>query len=134
MAYATTDDVEPALGRSLTDAETDQADGWLEDAALIIDGEGYTYTGDTAPDAFLRVSVNMVVRAVKAAAAVTPGAQSQQEQAGPFGRTVTYTASASTGGVWLSATDRAMLRPYSSGGGMVSVAVGSELYTPPVES
>lgn len=132
MAYATTDDVEPALGRPLTATETDQAEGWLEDAALIIDAD-YGYTGDTVPAAFERVSVNMTVRAVQSAM-LTAGTASQQEQDGPFGRTVTFTPSASAGGVWLSATDRLMLRPYLTGGGMVSVALGTERYIEPDES
>lgn len=133
MAYATTDDVEPALGRSLTSAETDQATGWLVDAALIIDGEGYVYTGDTVPEAFKRASVNMVVRAVRAAG-IMPGAQSQQEMAGPFARNITYTPTAASGGVWLTATDRLMLRPYRTGGGLTSVQLGTERYIAPDES
>lgn len=125
MAYADPSDVERTLGRSLTDAEDDQVNDWLDDAALMIDGEGYVYTGDTIPAAFIRVSVNMTVRAIRAAD-IVPGAQTQEEQTGPFLRAVTYPATAVSGGVWLSAADRLMLRPYRAGGGMVSLQLASE--------
>jgi hypothetical protein len=130
MAYATADDVETSLGRSLTSAEADQVDGWLTDAALLIDGEGYTYTG-TVPTVFERVSVNMVIRALRADGVVAPGAASNQWQAGPYGGTVTFTQQASSGGVWLSAADRMMLRPYRGASGMTSVTLGSERYIEP---
>lgn len=129
MAYATTDDVEEALGRSLTDAETGQATGWLEDAAYLIDGWTGVAVSAATTDLYKRVSVNMVVRALNAGS--TAGVDSTQEQTGPFAVMRRFTADASSGGVWLSATDKLMLRRVRSGGGLVSVALGSERYCQP---
>jgi hypothetical protein len=130
MAYADVTDVESDLDRSLTDAETAKVEGWLQDAGYLIDA--YTgFTGDDPPAVFTRVSVNMTTRALDALGIVA-GAASEQEQTGPFGRTVTFTSNASSGGVWLSATDKMMLTGSRVNNGMVSVQLGSERYIEPV--
>lgn len=124
MAYATTEDVENAIDRSLTDAEEVQVPGWLEDAGYLIDG----FIRWTVDDArLLRVSVNMVLRALNAP--VTAGVDASTDQAGPFATTTHYVADATAGGVWLSSADKAMLR--GSRSGFQSLQLGSERYQEP---
>lgn len=126
MAYATVDDVEAAFPRSLTDAETVEVEGWLTDAGYLIDGY---IRWDVDADRLLRVSVNMVIRALNAP--VTAGVDSATDQAGPFATTTHYVADATSGGVWLSSTDKIMLRGAQSG--FMSLQLGSERYQEPVE-
>lgn len=45
------------------------------------------------------------------------GVSSQQTSAGPFSQTVSWSDSASSGGVWLSRADKALLRSVCGGGG-----------------
>ena len=121
MAYATDEDVEAQLGRSLTVTEQAQVTGWLEDAAILIDAYTGTADPDPVPASYKRVSVNMVVRALGASDMV-PGASSGTETVGPFSRTVQFIRDAAPGGVWLSSVDKTMLR----GRGFTSAPLGSE--------
>ena len=45
------------------------------------------------------------------------GVSSQQTSAGPFSQTVSWSESASSGGVWLSRADKSLLRSVCGGGG-----------------
>jgi hypothetical protein len=132
MPYATTTDVEDALGRSLTDEEEAKVTSWLIDAGYLIDGyKGSTDGLDSAGVAlaaavtarYRQVSVNMAIRALSSNIPV--GASSGSEIAGPFQQQVTYMAPAAGGGVWLSASDKLMLRRVG-GGSFTSVQLGSE--------
>jgi hypothetical protein len=127
MAYAAVADVEIRLGRSLTTSEAQQVTAWLADAAILIDGyTRYTVVG-TAPDAFAVVSANMVIR-VLGATDVVPGTESQTDQVGPFSQTLRFGSGGSGGSVWLSSTDKMMLRPWRTG--VASVSLMSERYDP----
>jgi len=106
----------------LTAAEEDQVTGWLDDAAIIIDAWVNGTAPDPVPNAYERVSINMALRALRQAA-LTPGVQMQQQTAGPFSQITQFPATMVPGGVWLSATDKLMLRPYKS---VVSLQVTSE--------
>jgi hypothetical protein len=130
VAYATTTDVEDALGRSLTETEEAQVTGWLDDAGYLIDGWTRTASTTDTEARYLRVSVRMVVRALGAAAQA--GVESGTEQVGPFARSLRYTADASSGDVWLSAGDKLILGDARLGSGMTSVQLGTDRYIEPV--
>jgi hypothetical protein len=127
MAYATTSDVTSRLGRALTTSETTQVEEWLTDAGLLIDG--YTrapvVAPDTVPDAYLVVSALMAIRALGAVELI-PGTESSTNQVGPFASTLRFGGGGTSGGVWLSGTDKIMLRPYRVG--MASLQLVSERY------
>lgn len=121
MAYATTSDVADRLGRPLTAAELPRVQVLLEDAAALIDAhtDGALVDLDPLPSAPGRVSALMVAR-VLATADIPAGLESQT--VGPFG--VRFGAGYTSGGVWLSATDKTMLRSWRASA--VSVQLESE--------
>lgn len=127
VALASRGDVEARLGRSLTTAEQPRADGLLEEAGVIV----LAYLGadaepDPVPAAVRVVTSRMVARVLLRDAAGTPdGAESVATTTGPFARTVAFGASSSSGGPWLSATDKATLSAHRVGGGLSSVAISS---------
>lgn len=118
MAFADETDVEAALGRDLTTAESEQVDTLLEEATDLLIG----YLGcepDPAPDAVVRVCARMVARVfAQAASANAPvvGASQVQQTAGPFSFGTSFPAVASSGSPWLTANDKVALRPYRCGG------------------
>lgn len=119
MAYATVQDVADRLGRPLTPDEEARVHVLLGDAAALIDAHTGGLLGDPVPDAALRVNAQMVAR-VLAAGDVPVGAESQT--VGPFA--VRFGAGYTAGGVWLSSTDKQMLRPWRAS--TVSVLLESE--------
>ena len=58
MAYATVEDVEKRMTRTLTEAEETMCQTLLDDAAVVIDA----YNADAYADAKLIVSCNIVIR------------------------------------------------------------------------
>lgn len=125
MAYATVDDVAAATGATYTDTQVAQLTSWLTDAGLLIDGYLCVSAPDPAPEAYKQVSINMAVRALAATdSGVTPGATAQLNVAGPFTQQTQFSAQSTTGGVWLSASDKLMLRPYRQV--VTSIPLGSE--------
>lgn len=122
-AYATPDDMALALGRELTESELARAPWLLDTASDMVDA----YTGMT-PDGFPEPYPGAVVRVTANAASrmvvLPPEALGvQAETSGGIQRS--FTPAASSGGLWLSGTDKVMLGPYTTGD-MVSVALTSE--------
>lgn len=123
MVLATSDDVAKALRRPLTDDE----DGWvsnaLEEASVLVIG----YLGcdptvrdttvdpptETVPDAARIVTARMVARLIEqqTAGAVPVGVSSYHTQTGPFGSTMQVQSGSNSGGPWVSAADKIMLKP-----------------------
>lgn len=120
----TVDDVAARLGRLLTVDETERASGILDEASALVSGYlGTAYDADHT--AVVVVESRIAARALTAG--VAAGVQSRQESAGPMSQQTTMTAEASSsGGVWLSKTDKQMLaglRP-----SMVSAPISTERY------
>ena len=124
MTLATQADVEAVLGRSLTDAETARAESALVRASALVLGYTRAEFDCPAPDAVIAVVADMAARVLTTSAAVPPGVE--QHTQGPF--TVRYASSASSGGPWLTAAEKIMLRPYRAGGGLTSVQMVGERY------
>lgn len=107
MAYATTEDVQARMTRTLTEAETSVCEALLEDAAAIIDA-----TGTTAADGVkLVVSCRMAIRALGdgGEAGYPIGATQATMTAGPYTQSWTVGSSGSAGELYLGKTDRQLL-------------------------
>ena len=78
------------------------------------------------PSALTIVSSRMVARVIErdGSSGAIPGAQSVQQQTGPFGLSVTYAQGVTSGGPWLTAADKVMLKPHKVGG-MAAVAIAT---------
>lgn len=121
---ATRDDVEKALGRSLTAPEQASVQGQLEEASDLVAGYLHPCPVPTpTPGPVVRVTAAAVAALIQR---TEQGATTdvQSYTAGPFG--VQYQAGATSSGPWLTAALRDRLRPYRCGNGMQSVALGSE--------
>lgn len=121
MALATALDVEARLGRPLTPAETGLTPGLLDEASAIVVGEGYVIATPVPPTIAIVVS-RMVARVLRSPEDAD-GLESTQLSAGSFQMTQKYADS--SGGPWLSKSDRQMLTPYRRRSA-VSVALVSE--------
>lgn len=127
MALATQVDVEARLARDLTAAEVTRLPSLLDDAtALVIGHCGQDFEPAPYPLPVSGVVARMVARLL-AQGDVTPGLESTTEGAGPFSRGYKY-GGGSSGDVYLSATDKTMLRPHRLGGGLSSVQMVGERY------
>jgi len=106
-------DVEKRLGRPLDPDLSPKVEGLIDEASVLVIG----YLGDNPPEpipaAITIVVSRMVARVIeREAAAPSPAAESVITQMGPFSRNVSLAGSGSVGGVWLSGTDKLMLRPH----------------------
>jgi hypothetical protein len=124
--FAMAADVEDRLGRDLTDGETARLDALLEDAAATVFGYlGDCWTADSdVPSPIIGVIAKVVTRSLERGGGTEAFVTNQS--AGPF--TVGYSAAATGGDVWLTASDKLALRPYRCGGGLVSVQLVGERY------
>lgn len=126
MALATGEDVAKALRRPLTEAEKEWVpDALVEASALIIGHLGCDPTvrdtsvdppTETVPDAARLVAARMVARLIEQQESqvgrnVPVGTSSYSTTTGPFGQTVHVQPGSNTGGPWLSAVDKTMLKP-----------------------
>lgn len=122
-AYATPADMELALGRPLSETEAGRAPWLLLSASDLVDA--YTAMAPAGfpepyPGPVVRVTANAASRMV----VLPPEALGvQAETSGGIQRS--FTPAASSGGLWLSNTDKTMLSPYTKGD-MVSVALTTE--------
>ena len=127
MALATQADVEARLARDLTDAELTRLPSLIDDASALVIGHcGQAFESDPVPAPVSGVVARIVARLL-AQGDVTPGLESTTEASGPFSRGFKY-GGGSSGDVWLSATDKTMLRPYRLGGGLSSVRLVGDRY------
>lgn len=119
MPFATSDDVQVRLSRSLSDPDWDWVDALLEDAtALVIGYLGTDLEPGPYPQAAVSVTAQMVARVLSTP--VAAGIESQTT--GPFA--VSYSSGVQSGGPWLSQSDRQTLRALR--GGSTSTSVVSE--------
>ncbi|MDM7488715.1 hypothetical protein QT969_10470 [Rhodococcus sp. CSLK01-03] len=122
MALATVADVEARLGHPLTAEESTKAEALLSEASVLV--EGFCRRVFVAP---IPTAVPVVVSRMVARVLATPegseGVESTQMSAGSFQLTHRY--SDSSGGPWLSSSDKTMLAGLRSGGA-VSMGLVSE--------
>ncbi|MFE7717490.1 hypothetical protein ACFU44_00385 [Nocardia rhizosphaerihabitans] len=114
MPLATQVDVEAALGRELTAAETDRVNSLLDEASDIIAGYLHPKTYDPTPDPIRRVVARMVARVYQSPTDAI-GVQGEQMSAGAFQVSHTFIPDSRTGGPWLSKADKIALRGYKFG-------------------
>ena len=130
-ALATSDDVETRLGRILTDDESAKVDGLLAEAtALVVGHLGCDPTDVTDPETpAIPAEVTLVVsrivaRVLEQSMAQEPGAfgaTSMTDQIGDFSQSRSYPAGSTSGGPWLSRSDKVTLKAYRCSGGTFSV-------------
>lgn len=126
MALATQEDVKARLGRDATAAEALRLPSLLDDASAVVIGYCKTdFEPAPYPSAVVGVVAKMAARSL-GRAGTGAGEFADQQSAGPFG--VHYSASTSSGDVWLTAADKLALRPHRLGGGVTSVGLVGARY------
>lgn len=123
-ALATVDDLATRLGQAIGVDDTMQAEWLLSYASTLVRAHTNSWVDDgdelvdPLPDAVTLVTVEMVARAVTNPA----GSVSSTEVAGPFQRTVSFGDEAAQR-IYLTASDRAMLAPLTSTGGLSTISL-----------
>ena len=105
-AYATVEDVQGRMTRTLTETETTVVGNLLNDAAVLID----SYNASASTDAKLIVSCRMVIRAVGDGQSDVPiGASQGSIAALGYSQSWTMGTNASVGQLYLDRTDKGIL-------------------------
>ena len=105
MAYATIEDIENRITRSLSESEVNVANNLLEDAAVIIDA----YNSEASADAKKLVSVRMIIRQLGDGSDSIPVGASQGSMSGlGYSQSWTY-GSGSVGELYLSKVEKKLL-------------------------
>lgn len=119
VALASDADVSARLGRALTADDADRIAGLLDEASAAVIAHLGAIPGAPVPDAVVIVVSRMVARVLSAPAPA--GVANDAQTMGPFGFTRGYTPDATSGGVWLTRQDKAMLRPHTTRGRVQNV-------------
>lgn len=124
MALATVADVETRLGRSLTATEAARVGGLLDEAdALVTSYLDWDAEPVPVPGPVTIVASRMVARVLSQVE--TPvGSEGTTQTSGPFSLTTRYASGSTSGGPWMAASDKVMLRPYRTA--LVSLPVSSD--------
>lgn len=125
MALASSEDIEKALRRELTDNEAESADDLAETASDLV--TGYLFPcpiPDPTPPAITRVVADMVAAVFNRPSQILPDTTSLG--AGSF--SVGLASGSTSQGPYLTAAFKQRLKPFRCGNGMVSVQLGSERY------
>ncbi len=105
-AYATVEDVQGRMTRTLTETETTVVGNLLDDAAVLID----SYNASALADAKLIVSCRMVIRAVGDGQSDVPVGATQGSMAAlGYSQSWTMGTNASVGQLYLDRTDKGIL-------------------------
>lgn len=105
MSYATVQDIQARLTRTLSTAEQTVATNLLSDAAVLIDA----YNANATADAKLVVSCRMVIRALGDGETDVPVGATQGSMSG-LGYSQSWTVgNGSVGEIYLSKTDKKLL-------------------------
>lgn len=106
MAYATVQDVQQRMTRSLTDAEQTVCATLLDDAGVLIDA----FRESANQDAKKVVSCRMVIRALGDGSDTVPMGATQGSMSGlGYSQSWTIGGGGSVGEIYLSKTDKALL-------------------------
>jgi len=115
VAYCTAADVKSRLRRDLTTEETTNATGLIAEADALIDAYlGVTEPLNPIPSRVTVVSSQMVAAVLRQdeRGGAVIGATQTGFTAGPFAQQTTVAPGANTGGPWLSAVQKLMLKDY----------------------
>lgn len=116
MLLAVTEDVQRRLGRPLSADEAGRAEGLLEEASLIVTRLlRRDFESEFPPPEVVLVVSRMVARSLQRPNELV-GAESWQEQWGPFMGSLRFGRHANDAGVWLTAQDRELLGVGGSSG------------------
>lgn len=106
MAYATLNEVQDRIARTLSASEQTACAAFLDDAAVLID----SYNANASEEAKLVVSCRMVVRALGDGNATGIPIGASQGSVAALGYSQSFTmGSGATGELYLSKTDKQML-------------------------
>lgn len=105
MAYATYEDVEARLGRTLSADEQAVVSTLLDDAGVIID----TFNADASADAKKIVSCRMVIRAIGTEDGIPLGATQGSMSAMGYSQSWTIGTGGGVGELYLSKLDKELL-------------------------
>lgn len=105
-AYATVNDIESRMMRTLSDKEEDVAENLLDDAAVLID----SYNKDADAEAKKVVSCRIVIRALGDGDTSIPMGATQGSQSGlGYSQSWTIGSGGSTGELYLGRTEKKLL-------------------------
>lgn len=104
MAYATVEDVESRISKTLTESEEAICSTLLDDAAVIIDA----FNASASDDVKLTVSCRMVIRAIGDSKGIPVGATQGSMSALSYSQSWTIT-NGSTGELYLSKLEKQLL-------------------------
>ena len=104
-AYATYEDVQARMDRTLSSSEQSLCTTLLDDAAIMIDN----YNANASDDAKKVVSCRMVIRAISVDDSIPYGSIQGTMTAGNYSQTFQMPSNASVGELYLSKTDKDLL-------------------------
>lgn len=118
----TIEDIEAATGLEVTTEDEARVRFLIRSAVAAVEGYIGAPIPDPAPDAVVVVVTRMVARALGQESDGTPtGMTGDMFVAGQFTRQRQFASGSNDGGVWLSAQDKVMLRPFRRRGVIRSV-------------
>lgn len=118
----TIEDIEAATGLEVTAEDEARVSFLIRSAVAAVEGYIGAQIPDPAPDAVVVVVTRMVARSLGQESDGTPtGMTGDMFVAGPFTRQRQFASGSNDGGVWLSAQDKVMLRPFRRRGVIRSV-------------
>lgn len=118
MIPVTEADVKARLRRTLTADELEYLPGVAAEASSLIEGYlGVTYGGDIAvPEAVTVIASRVAARVLTLPEGAAGLADSRTAGMGPFSATINFATDSSSGGPWLTKSDRIALAPYRDRG------------------
>ena len=118
MILVAQSDVEARLRRALTTGEITRLPGVADEASALVEGYlGVTYSLNPRPPEAVVIATSRVTARVFTTDpnALPAGGDSRSQGMGSFSATVHYVADSTSGGPWLTKSDKMMLAPYRVG-------------------
>lgn len=107
------DDIQSATGIDVPEDEVGQVEFLIRSAVAAVEGYLGYVVSEPVPDAVMVVVTRMVGRALGQEESGAPtGMTGDMFVAGSFTRQRQFASGSNDGGVWLSAQDKTMLKPY----------------------
>lgn len=120
-------EVENRLRRPLTSEEEEYLPGIVDEASALVEGYlGVCYDEAAAVPEAVTVVTSRVVSRILTSTTMPSQAESSSRGMGPFSAQISYVADSTSGGPWLTKSDRMTLAPYRARGA-VSVPLVREI-------
>ena len=118
MIPVSEDDVKARLRRDLSSTEIEFLPGIVDEASALLEGYlGVCYGDDeTVPTAVVVIASRVAARILTMPEGPAGLADSRTSALGPFSATIQYSTDSSSGGPWLTKSDRIALAPYRARG------------------